>query len=70
MKNICKIIVLVVFMQPLALAAQPVGNIRGIITDGASGQTLPYVSVVVLQSNPPVGTTTDLDGRFSLTACL
>ena len=51
---------------PLFLAAQPVGNIRGVVTDGASGQALPYVSVVVLNSNPVVGTTTDEAGNFRL----
>jgi len=53
-------------MQSVSLIAQPVGNIRGVVTDGASGQALPYVSVVVLQSNPPVGVITDSAGYFRL----
>jgi len=53
-------------MQSISLTAQPVGNIRGVITDGASGQPLPYVSVVLLESNPPVGTITDSAGYFRL----
>jgi len=56
----------VALMQSVSLIAQPVGNIRGVVTDGASGQTLPYVSVVVLESNPPVGTITDSTGHFRL----
>ena len=60
------IIGLLVLMQSVLLVAQPVGNIRGVVTDGASGQTLPYVSVIVLNSNPVVGATTDENGNFSL----
>lgn len=51
---------------PAFLMAQPAGNIRGVVTDGASGQALPYVSVVVLHSSPTVGTTTDEEGHFRL----
>lgn len=46
--------------------AQPNGNIRGVITDAASGQTLPYVTVVVVNSQPVIGVTTDEQGNFSL----
>jgi len=60
------IIMLFVLMQSAWLLAQPAGNIRGVVTDGASGQALPYVTVVVVNSNPPVGTTTDETGRFRL----
>ena len=66
MKFICKIIVWIAFLQPVLLMSQPVGNIRGLITDGASGQTLPYVSVIVVNSNPIIGTTTDSEGYFQL----
>jgi len=48
------------------LMAQPVGNIRGMVTDGASGQTLPGVTIVVANSNPIIGTTTDAEGHFRL----
>jgi len=67
MKKICKIFVLTALMQPALLSAQPAGNIRGIITDGASGQAMPYTSVVVLRSNPAIGTVTDSAGYFRLT---
>ena len=33
-----------VLMQPALLVAQPVGNIRGVVTYGASGQALPLPS--------------------------
>jgi hypothetical protein len=45
---------------------QPASSIRGVITDAASGEPLPYVSVVVLNSNPVVGAITDETGNFRL----
>jgi hypothetical protein len=53
-------------LQPVFLGAQPVGNIRGLVVDGASGQALPYVSIVVLHSNPVIGTMSDSAGYFRL----
>jgi hypothetical protein len=67
MKQIAKkYIVLIALLYSISLVAQPVGSICGIVTDGASGQALPYVSVVVLNSNPVIGTTTDENGNFTL----
>jgi hypothetical protein len=66
MKNICKTIALMALMQSTWLMAQPAGNIRGIVIDGASGQALPYVSVIVVNSNPVIGTVTDSVGHFRL----
>jgi len=64
--SIYSLIGFIALMCPALMMAQPVGNIRGIVTDGASGQALPYVSVVVLNSNPVIGTTTDETGHFRL----
>ena len=67
MRSSFKFIVLTVLIFPFALlSAQPAGNIRGVVTDGASGQTLPYVSIFVVNSNPVIGTTTDSAGYFRL----
>ena len=66
MKKIFMIITCVIVMFPVLLPAQPVGNIRGVVTDGASGQALPYVSVVVLQTNPVIGAVTDSLGQFRI----
>ena len=57
---------LIFMMNFFFLMAQPVGNIRGIVTDAASGQALPYVSVVVLGTDPLIGTITDSSGYFRL----
>lgn len=52
--------------QAVGLMAQQVGNIRGIVTDRASGQALAYVSVTILNSNPAVGAVTDSAGYFRI----
>jgi len=41
-------------------------NIRGTIYDGDSRMTLVGVNVIILNSNPLTGTTSDLDGKFLL----
>ncbi|PLW95830.1 MAG: TonB-dependent receptor, partial [Marinilabiliales bacterium] len=46
------------------VAAQ--GIIRGKVSDKLSGETLIGVTVIVEGSDPMIGTTTDLDGNFSL----
>jgi hypothetical protein len=53
-------------MFPIFLTAQPVGNVRGVVIDGASGQTLPYVTVIVINSDPVIGAMTDSEGNFRL----
>ena len=59
-------IVCMVQLCPMLTKAQPAGNIRGVVTDGASGQTIPYATVIVVNSNPVIGTTTDSTGQFRL----
>jgi len=61
-----KLFVLIALLYPTLIIAQPVGNIRGVVTDGASGQPLPFVSVIITNSNPVIGTTTDEQGNFTL----
>lgn len=41
-------------------------TIRGVVTDRASGEPLAFVTVAVLNSDTPRGTTTDSLGRFEL----
>ncbi|MEZ0483467.1 carboxypeptidase regulatory-like domain-containing protein [Fibrella aquatica] len=47
-------------------SASPTQTLRGTLVDAASRTPLPGVSVVLINSNPLVGTTTDGDGRFRL----
>ncbi len=62
MKTI-KIILLLIFI-PVALFAQK-ATLKGKIVDAVSNEPLPFVNVIVSGTN--TGTTTDLDGNFTLT---
>ncbi|MDR1678545.1 MAG: TonB-dependent receptor [Prevotellaceae bacterium] len=59
-------IILVIVGISAQVSAQTNGNIRGSVIDAASGQTLPYVTVVVLNTDPVVGVVSDEQGAFSL----
>lgn len=54
-------------LQGNAQTSLPTQTIRGTIKDKASGTTLPGAIVAVIDVNPPMGTTTDMDGNFKLT---
>jgi hypothetical protein len=55
------------FLLPALLHAQ--GQVvKGTVRDAASQATLPGATVLLVGSDPPLGTTTDLDGRFRLEA--
>ena len=47
---------------PSQLYAQATGNIGGVITEEATGETLPGVNVRIVGTN--FGAATDIDGRF------
>ncbi|MBD0256315.1 MAG: TonB-dependent receptor [Cytophagales bacterium] len=53
---------------PVCLPAQTSATqtVRGTITDAASKAPIPGASLLVLNSNPPLGTSTDPDGNFRL----
>ncbi len=46
--------------------AQLTGIIRGSVTDAHSSQTLPGASVTLINSDPIIGTATDIDGKFRI----
>jgi hypothetical protein len=57
----------ILFFCSLALSAQTLTQtIRGTVVDKISQTTLPGASIVLVNSNPLIGTTTDLDGNFKL----
>jgi len=56
-----------VILPTQAAEQKPVGVVRGVVSDAASGEPLSAVTVFVIDSDPAVGTTTDVDGRFALT---
>ncbi|HJX72409.1 MAG TPA: TonB-dependent receptor, partial [Bacteroidales bacterium] len=47
-------------------AENPTQVIRGTIVDEVTGYPLPGANVILLDTDPPVGTTSDLDGHFAL----
>jgi hypothetical protein len=52
---------------PVYLLAQTATQtVRGKITDAASKSPIPGASLLVVNSNPPLGTSTDPDGNFRL----
>lgn len=62
MKTIYEKMLFLLLLFPVGLWAQ--STVKGTVTDKASGQTLPGVSVIIQGST--TGTSTDLDGNFSL----
>ena len=59
-----KIFLLSFFIFPILLSAQTTQTIRGIVQDIASETPIEYATVVVLNTNPPIGATSDLSGQF------
>ena len=50
----------------ISLAQVPTQTIRGEVTDEASGAAIPGVSIILVDSDPIKGTTTDENGEFQL----
>lgn len=61
----CLLLSLIMCCIPAPIYAQ---NITGIVKDADSHITLPGAAVVILESQPLVGTVTDANGNFNLTA--
>src|SRR5690625_1453590 len=57
---------LTLFIPTPAEAQIPTQSIRGQVTDAATGEPVPGVTVMVLDQEPVLGTTTDLEGIFLL----
>ncbi|MDN3667947.1 TonB-dependent receptor [Echinicola jeungdonensis] len=65
MKRICHHLLLAVLFMPLMVMAQE-RTITGTVFDAATDQTLPGVSILVKGTNE--GTTTDIEGKYSIEA--
>ena len=60
-----KIVFILTFVM-IALASKGQNTIiNGVVTDSITGESLPYVSVIL--KGTTIGATTDDDGKFSLT---
>ncbi len=64
MKFLLLIFGLFILCTTAAIAQQPTQDIKGYVIDGASKIFIPFVNVVLLETNPAIGTTTDNEGRF------
>ncbi|MAC96255.1 MAG: TonB-dependent receptor [Flavobacteriales bacterium] len=54
------------FLAFTLAAQQPKQNIRGTVIDADTKSGIPFANVSILNSDPLIGTTTDLDGNFVL----
>ncbi|SMO93890.1 TonB-dependent receptor [Gracilimonas mengyeensis] len=59
-------VIVCLFSTVFVNAQVPTQTIRGQVTDAASGSPLAGVSILLLESDPVKGTSTDANGRFSL----
>src|SRR4030042_5937360 len=60
------LIILLLVSTMTVKAENPTQVIRGTIVDEVTGYPLPGANVILLDTDPPVGTTSDLDGHFAL----
>ena len=60
-------IVVILFCLPNWVRAQYTQTIKGSVRDQASQSTLPGVNVILLSTNPLLGTISDKDGTFKIT---
>lgn len=44
------------------------GTIRGTVTDSETGELLMFANVIIQDTDPPIGTQTDLDGAYELSS--
>jgi hypothetical protein len=54
------------FISNLTIAQELTQNIRGQVIDIASQEALPFANIVILGSDPIIGTTSDIDGYYIL----
>jgi hypothetical protein len=59
-------IIFLLILETVLGFGQATQNIRGTLTDQASKSPVPFASVILLNTDPIIGTTTDSDGNFKL----
>jgi len=60
-------LLLLLSFSPFLLFSQPITqNIKGTVTDDELSMPLPEATVIILESDPLLGTTTDPDGKFKI----
>ncbi|MBN2214929.1 MAG: TonB-dependent receptor [Bacteroidales bacterium] len=67
MKPIPLNLIIIILASTITVNAEnPTQVIRGTIVDEVTGYPLPGANVILLNTDPPVGTTSDMDGCFAL----
>ena len=61
-----KLFTIILLALPMGLLAQVTQTIRGTVTDNQSNSPLPGVAVIVVGSDPLIGTVTDINGSYKL----
>lgn len=56
--------IILFFVLPFSLSAQQ--TVRGVITDKDSKETIPFANIIIKDSKPSLGTTSDENGKFIL----
>ncbi len=64
--RICLFITFCVLFSGKLLAQQPAQTVRGIVIDEASHSPVPFANVILLNTDPVIGTVTDSTGHFML----
>lgn len=64
MKTIISTVILITILSFNLLAQEAAQNIRGVVFDQDSKMTLPGANLVIVGSEPQIGTATDMDGNF------
>lgn len=68
MKTILLIIATILLLNKIAQSQELNQTIKGRVVDADTNQPLPGVNVILPEFSPPMGTITDMDGYYTLTA--
>jgi len=68
MKTILLIIATILLLNKIAQSQELNQTIKGRVVDADTNQPLPGVNVILSEFSPPMGTITDMDGYYTLTA--
>ncbi len=60
------IILLLLFVYGISYSQSLTQNIRGQVIEATTLEPIPFATILILGTSPPVGTTTDIDGNYIL----
>jgi hypothetical protein len=59
-------VLLIAILSVPAISQTATQTVRGSVYDNTTKQPLPFSTIVILNTEPTIGTTTDIEGNFSL----